>query len=164
LHPDDLQRLGQLNVIASMQPTHATSDMAMADSYWGPRRARYSYAWRTIKDSGALLVFGSDCPVERIEPILGIHAAVTRRRADGQPGPQGWYPEQKLTMQEAIHAFTMAAAMTSGQEARQGSITPGKVADLTVFTRDIFTIPPDELLEVGIAGTVVGGAFKHRVW
>ena len=163
LHPDDLHRLAQLNVIASMQPIHATSDMEMADRYWGGR-ARNSYAWRTVLNSGATLVFGSDAPVEPIEPLLGIHAAVTRRRPDGSPGANGWYPEQRLTMPETIHAFTRAAAITSGQEARQGSITPGKLADLTIFERDIFTVPPDELLDVGIAATVVGGEFKYRTW
>ena len=163
LHPDDLNRLAQLRVIASMQPIHATSDMVMADSYWG-KRARYSYAWRTMLDSGATLVFGSDAPVELIQPLPGIHAAVTRRRVDGAPGPEGWYPEQKLTMHEAIHAFTRAAAITCGQDARQGSIMPGKVGDLTIFDRDIFTISPDELPDVAIAGTIVDGAFRHRTW
>jgi predicted amidohydrolase YtcJ len=163
LHPDDLRRLGQLGIIASMQPTHATSDMDMADDYWGTR-AQYSYAWRTMLDSGATLVFGSDAPVERIDPLPGIHAAVTRRRANGDPGAGGWYPEQRLTIGETIHAFSTAAAITSGQEARLGTITPGKLADFTLFERDVFTIPADELLQVGIAGTVVGGAFKYRSW
>jgi predicted amidohydrolase YtcJ len=163
LHPDDLNRLGELNVIASMQPTHATSDLEMADAHWGDRTP-YSYAWRTMLNSGALVVFGSDAPIEKIDPLPGIHAAVTRRRADGSPGPEGWHPEQKLTMDETIYAFTMAAALTSGQEARQGSITPGKLADLTVYGRDIFTIPPDELLDVEIAGTMVNGQFKYRVF
>lgn len=163
LHPDDLGRLAKLNVIASMQPIHATSDMEMADSYWG-ERAQYSYAWRTLLDSGATLVFGTDAPVELIKPIPGIHAAVTRRRADGSPGVDGWYPEQRLSMAETIHAYTMAAAITSGQERTQGSITAGKLADLTVFDRDLFDIPPDELLEVNVAGTVVGGEFKYRTW
>lgn len=163
LHPQDLHRLAELNVIASMQPIHATSDMIMADTYWGDR-ARYSYAWRTALETGATLVFGSDAPVEPIEPLLGIYAAVSRRRPDGQPGPNGWYPEQKLTMHETIHAFTRAAALTSGQEARQGSLSPGKLADLTIFDRDIFAIPTDELLDVQIAGTMVGGRFKYRNW
>jgi predicted amidohydrolase YtcJ len=163
LHPDDLDRLAKLNVIASMQPIHATSDMEMADSYWG-ERARYSYAWRTMVDSGATLVFGTDAPVELIKPIPGIHAAVTRRRADGSPGPEGWYPEQKLTMAETIHAYSTAAAITSGQEATQGSITPGKFADLTIFDRDLFEIPADEVLDVTVAGTMVGGEFKYRTW
>jgi predicted amidohydrolase YtcJ len=163
LHPSDLARLAQLNVIASMQPTHATSDMEMADRYWG-ERTRYSYAWRTMLDTGALLVFGSDAPIEAIDPLPGLHAAVTRRRADGFPGPDGWHPEQRLTMPEAVRAFTLAAAETSGQTARQGSISPGKLADLTVFSRDIFTIPPDELLDVEIEGTMVNGRFRHRTF
>jgi predicted amidohydrolase YtcJ len=137
--------------------------MEMADAYWGDR-SRYSYAWRTLLRTGATLVFGSDAPVEPIAPLPGIHAAVTRRRADGKPGPDGWRAEQKLTMPETIHAFTQAAAITSGQESRQGSLAPGKLADLTVFERDIFTIPADELLDVRIAGTVVDGVFRHRTW
>ena len=88
LHPDDLNRLADLDIIASMQPIHATADMDMADRYWGDR-ARWSYAWRTMQDSGALVVFGSDAPVESIEPLQGIHAAVTRQRADGTPRHRG---------------------------------------------------------------------------
>ena len=163
LHPDDLNRLGELKIIASMQPTHATSDMEMAEAHWGDR-APYSYAWRAMLNSGALVVFGSDAPIEKIDPLPGIYAAVTRRRADGAPGPEGWHPEQKLTLDETIYAFTMAAALTSGQETRQGSITPGKLADLTVYGRDIFAIPPDELLDVEIAGTMVNGQFKYRTF
>jgi hypothetical protein len=163
IHPTDQHRLGQLGIIASMQPTHATSDMLMADAHWGGR-ARLSYAWRTMLDSGALVVFGSDAPIEKIDPLPGIHAAVTRQRADGSPGPEGWYPEQKLSMTETIYAFTTAAALTSGQEARQGSITPGKLADLTIYGRDPFTTPPDELLNITIDGTMVDGIFKHRTF
>jgi predicted amidohydrolase YtcJ len=161
LHPNDLNRLAELNVIASMQPIHATSDMDMADRYWG-RRARYSYAWRTMWDSGALVVFGSDAPVERIDPLPGLHAAVTRRRADGRPGPDGWYPEQRLQLWQAVYAFTTAAAITGGQSATRGMIAPGKLADLTVFDRDLFAIPADELLETRIAATIVGGDFRYR--
>ena len=163
IHPADQHRLAQLGVIASMQPIHATSDMETAVHHWGSR-TKNSYAWRIMLNSGATLVFGSDAPIEKIDPLLGIHAAVTRRRADGSPGPDGWHPEQKLTMTETMHAFTTAAAITSGQAARQGSITPGKLADFTIFGRDIFTIPPDELLDVEISGTVVGGTFRHRAF
>jgi predicted amidohydrolase YtcJ len=163
LHHSDLNRLAQLNLIASMQPIHATSDMEMASRYWGDR-TQYSYAWRTMLDSGATLVFGSDAPVEKIDPILGIHAAVSRRRANGFPGSDGWHPEQRLTISETIHAFTMAAAITSGTESQSGSITPGNLADLTIFDRDIFTIPHDELLETQIEATIVNGTFKHRTF
>ena len=161
LHPDDLNRLAKLDVIASMQPIHAISDMDMADRFWG-ERARLSYAWRAVWDSGARVVFGSDAPVERIDPLPGIHAAVTRRRADGRPGPDGWYPEQRLTLQETIHAFTAAAALTSGQEAWLGTIAPGKLADLTIYDRDLFAIPAEELLETKVVGTVVDGIFRYR--
>lgn len=163
LHPTDIERLAHLNIIASMQPIHATSDMDLANRYWG-ERARYSYAWRSLLDSGAILAFGSDAPVERIDPLPGIHAAVTRRRADGQPGPHGWYPEQRLAVGEAIHAFTMGAAITSGQEARFGSIAPGKMADFTILDRDIFTVKPDDILSVSVDGTVVGGVFRFSNW
>lgn len=163
LHPNDLHRLAELDIIASMQPLHATSDMYMADEYWG-ERARYAYAIRTVKDSGAPVVFGSDAPIEIIDPLPGIHAAVTRQRAAGEPGPEGWHPEQRLTINEAIHGFTAAAAYTSGQEKRLGSITAGKLADMTIFERDIFVMPSDELLEAGIAGTIVGGDFRFRTW
>jgi len=163
LHPNDLHRLAELDIIASMQPLHATSDMKMADANWGDR-ARYAYAIRTMLDSGAAVVFGSDAPIEKIDPLPGLHAAVTRRRADGQPGYQGWYPEQRLTIEEAVRGFTTAAAFTSGQEGRLGSITPGKLADLSIFDQDIFKMPADELLEAGVAGTIVGGTFRYRTW
>ena len=163
IHPEDIPRLAELNVTASMQPIHATSDMQIAEQHWG-ERAKYSYAWRTLKETGATLVFGSDAPIEAIEPLPGIHAAVTRQRVDGSPGPDGWYPAQRLTMSEAIHGFTLAAAITSGQEQHLGSIAPGKLADLTIFDQDIFAIPATELPQVKIAGTIIGGEFKYRTW
>lgn len=163
LHPDDRDRLAKLRVIASMQPTHATSDMTMADRYWGGR-AQYSYAWRTMLDSGAMLAFGSDAPIETIEPLPGLYAAVTRRRPDGYPDPDGWYPEQKLIMNEAVHAFTMGTAVAGNQETYLGSITIGKRADFTIFDRDIFHIPAAELLQTKIAATLVNGEFKYRTW
>ncbi|MCB8942441.1 MAG: amidohydrolase [Ardenticatenaceae bacterium] len=163
LHQTDLHRLAQLKVIASMQPIHVISDMETADRNWGDR-TQYSYAWRTMLDSGAVLAFGTDAPVEKIDTMPGIHAAVSRRHPHGYGGPDGWHPEQKLTMDETIHAFTMGPAITCGQEAKLGSITPGKLADLTIYERDIYAIPHDELLETKIAGTVVGGEFKYRTW
>ncbi len=161
LHPQDYARLGKLGVIASMQPTHATSDMLISDKYWGKRSAG-AYAWRTQLEAGAALAFGSDCPVEKIEPLMGIHAAVTRRRADGSPGPEGWYPEQRLTVEEAVRAFTWGAAYAGGREDRLGSITPGKLADLTVLDRDIFVIEPMEILETRVDATIIGGKFAWR--
>jgi len=161
LHPQDYARLGKLGVIASMQPIHATSDRLISDKYWGKRSAG-AYAWRTQLEAGAALAFGSDCPVEKIDPLMGIHAAVTRRRADGSPGPEGWYPEQRLTVEEAVRGFTWGAAFAGGMEDRLGSITPGKLADLTVLDRDIFEIEPMEILETRVDATIIGGEFAWR--
>jgi predicted amidohydrolase YtcJ len=163
VHPGDFKRFAELGVIASMQPIHATSDMEMADLYWGAR-AKYGYAWRTMLDIGAVLVFGSDAPVEPIEPLTSIFAAVTRQRPDGAPGSGGWYPEQRLTMAETINAYTMGPAFASGREDKMGSIGPGKLADLTIFDRDIFSIPHDELLDISVAGTMVDGRMLYRTW
>jgi predicted amidohydrolase YtcJ len=161
LHPDDFNRLGQLGIIASMQSIHATSDMLMADKYWGARSAG-AYAWRTLLNAGTRLVFGSDSPVESFNPFLGIHAAVTRRRADGSPSPDGWYPEQRLTVAEAVHGFTMGAAYASYEEARKGSLAPGKLADLIVLDRDIFSIDPMEIAETKVIATMIDGQFVWR--
>ncbi len=161
LHPDDFNRLGQLGIIASMQPIHATSDMLMADKYWGARSAG-AYAWRTQLNANARLAFGSDSPVESFNPFLGIHAAVTRRRTDGSPAPDGWYPEQRLTVAEAVHGFTLGAAYASYDETRKGSLAPGKLADLIVLDRDIFTIDPMEIAETKVLATMIDGQFVWR--
>ena len=160
LHPDDIHRFAQLEVIASVQPIHATQDMRIADRYWGAR-SRYAYAFRSLWDSGAKLAFGSDAPVETPDVIQGIHAAVTRMRADGSPGGEGWYPEERLTVAEAVWAYTVGAAYAGGAEDRQGSVTPGKFADLAVLSQDIFTIHPMAILETDVEATLFGGAF---VW
>jgi predicted amidohydrolase YtcJ len=160
LHPDDIPRFKRLGIIASMQPIHATSDMVMADRYWG-ERARYSYAWRSLLDSGAHLAFGSDCPVESLDPLMGIHAAVTRQRASGEP-EGGWYPQERLTVAEAVHAYTWGAAYASGEEGAKGSIAPGKLADLVVLSRDIFEIPPGEILEAEVLYTIFDGRVVYE--
>ncbi len=161
LHPDDYARLGQLNVVASMQPIHATSDMPMADRYWG-RRSAGAYAWRTQLDAGATLAFGSDAPVESLNPFLGLHAAVTRRRADGTPGPEGWHPEQRLTVEEALRAFTLGAAYAGYLEHRVGSLVVGKLADLIVVDRDPFTCDPMAIKDTRVLGTMIDGEWKLR--
>ncbi len=160
LHPDDIQRFAQLDIIASVQPIHATQDMLIADKYWG-ERSRYAYAFRSLWDSGAKLAFGSDAPVETPDVIEGIHAAVTRMRADGSPGGEGWYPEERLTVEEAVWAYTVGAAYAGGTESSQGSIAAGKFADLAVLSQDIFRIHPMAILETEVEATVVGGEF---VW
>ncbi len=161
LHPDDAARLAALGVIASMQPIHAISDMEMADHYWG-KRAGLSYAWRTQLAHGAALAFGSDAPVESPNPFWGLHAAVTRRRLDGTPGSEGWYPEQRLTVLEALQAFTTGAAYAAGMEDRLGKLAPGFLADLLVLDTDPFTCEPDELYAIHPIGTMVGGDWVRR--
>jgi predicted amidohydrolase YtcJ len=160
LHPDDVGRLGTLGVVASMQPIHATQDYEMADRYWGERCVT-SYAWRSLLEAGTLLAFGSDCPVEDLNPFLGIHAAVTRRRADGSPGPEGWYPEQRLTVEEALHAYTLGAAQAVGLKDRLGSLSHGKLADLVVLDQDIFTCEPMAIARTHVVATMIGGRFVY---
>jgi predicted amidohydrolase YtcJ len=156
LHPDDIPRLAELGVIASMQPIHATQDMLLADALWGGRSAG-AYAFRSLLDKGAVLAFGSDSPVEDLNVMIGIHAAVTRRRADGSPGPEGWYPEQRLSVTESVYAYTAGAAYASGEEDIKGTLSPGKLADLVVLSQDIFSIDPMEILETEVVATMVDG-------
>jgi predicted amidohydrolase YtcJ len=156
LHPDDVPRLARLDVIASMQPIHATSDMLMADKYWG-ERSSYAYALKSQLDLGAHVAFGSDAPVESPNPFWGIHAAVTRRRADGTPGPQGWHPEQRINVQQAIEGFTKGAAYAAYAENRQGCLMAGSLADLIVLDGDPFSCDPSELKDFQSSATMVNG-------
>ena len=160
IHPDDAARLAKLNVIASMQPIHATSDMLMADAFWG-ERSRLAYAWKTQLDYGARLAFGSDAPVESPDPFWGLHAAVTRRRADGSPSVEGWYPEQKLTMEQAWEGYTVGPAYAAGMENRLGRLAPNHLADLIVLEKDPFNCDPDELLPMESSATMVNGEWVY---
>lgn len=162
LHPDDVGRLAALGVVASMQPIHAVQDAPMADRYWGPARCALAYAWRSLLDAGTVLAFGSDCPVESPNPFLGIHAAVTRSRPDGYGGPEGWIPAQRITVEEAVRAYTWGAAWAVGLEDRLGTLTPGKWADLVVLDRDVFTTDPSLIPQTRVLGTMVGGQWTHR--
>ncbi|MDI7277695.1 MAG: amidohydrolase, partial [Anaerolineae bacterium] len=159
LAPADLPRLAQLGVIASMQPIHATSDWLMAEAYWGERSAG-AYAWRSLLRAGTRLAFGSDCPVETLDPLAGIHAAVTRERPDGSP-PGGWRAGERLTVHEAVHAYTRGAAYAAGEEGLKGSLTPGMVGDLVVLSEDIFRISPRDLLQTRVLATVCGGQLVY---
>jgi predicted amidohydrolase YtcJ len=161
LHPDDAGRLAELDVIASMQPIHATSDILMADRLWG-ERAALAYAWRSQLDHGAHLAFGSDAPVESPNPFLGLHAAVTRRRADGSPGPEGWYPAQRLSLEEALHAYTRGPAYAANAESRLGQLSPGYMADLIVLDQDPFSSEPEALLDMRPSATMIDGEWVWR--
>jgi predicted amidohydrolase YtcJ len=160
LHPDDSHRLSMHGIIGSVQPIHATSDMYMADQFWG-ERASNSYAYRTLLNKGTILAFGSDAPVESPNPFWGMHAAVTRCRADGEPGSDGWYPEQRLTLEEALHGFTIGAAYAGNIEDRAGMLAPNFLADLIVLEQDPFSINPHQLHAVQPAMTMVAGKW---VW
>jgi hypothetical protein len=154
--PQDLPRFGKLGVIAAMQPTHATSDMPWAQDRVGADRIKGAYAWRSILQSGGRLALGSDFPIESPNPLWGIYAAATRQDRDGQPSG-GWFPEQKLTVEEAVRGFALDAAYAQFAEASRGTIEVGKLADFTVLDGDIFNIPPQDILRTRVTHTVLGG-------
>lgn len=156
LAPEDIPRFAALGILPVVQPTHCTSDMPWAPARLGPRRTAGAYAWRSLIAAGSILPAGSDFPVERPDPLRGFYAAVTRQDEDGQP-PGGWAPDQVLTREEALAAFTLWAATAAFEEGRKGSITPGKLADMTVLSADIMTIPPAEILTTEVEMTILGG-------
>ncbi len=155
LDPRDIPRFAELGVIASMQPIHCTADMAMATRLWGMRCAT-SYAWRSLLDAGATLAFGSDAPVETLNPWAGVHAAVTRQTTDGMPAG-GWYPEQQLTVAEALAAYCSGPALAEAAAGRKGRLLPGMLADLVVLNGDPFQMPAAQLHTVHAELTIVGG-------
>jgi predicted amidohydrolase YtcJ len=160
IQPEDIADFSKHGIIASMQPIHATSDMLMADQYWGSRSA-YAYAWRSLLTNGARLAFGSDAPVESPNPFWGIHAAVTRRRQDGTPSPDGWYPEQRLSVEEAIQGYTSGAAYAAGMEEKLGMLAEGYLADLIILNTDPYTSKPDTLKNIYPLATMVAGEWVY---
>ena len=153
---EDIPRFKALDVIASMQPIHATSDMNMAEDRVGTERIKGAYAWRTFLDQGTVIAAGSDFPVEPANPFFGLHAAVTRQDHDNRPDG-GWHPEQAMTLQEAFRAFTLDAAYAGHQEQAVGTLTSGKWADFIVVDQDPFTIPPQDLWKVRVIESWLGG-------
>ena len=152
----DFERFAQLHVIASVQPYHAIDDGRFAESHIGHDRASRTYAFRTFLDHGVRLAFGTDWEVAPLDPLLTVYAAVTRATLDGK-NPNGWFPEQKLSVAEAIEAYTMGSAYAEFQEKEKGSITPGKLADMVLLSDDIFSIEPEKIREVRVLKTFVGG-------
>jgi predicted amidohydrolase YtcJ len=157
--PDDLPRLARLGIVASMQPIHATADRDIADRYWGIR-ARWSYAWRSLAATGAVLAFGSDAPVETPDPWRGVYAAVTRQREE-EPGVPSWYPQECLSLEQALRAYTTGPAYAAGTEAWQGRLTRGSVADFIVLDRDPYAGSSEDLLRVQVLATIVDGRVRY---
>lgn len=154
--PEDIPRFARLGVIASMQPTHATSDMPWAEDRVGPQRILGAYAWQRFLHSGARLALGSDFPVESVDPRLGLYAAVTRQDRDGQP-PGGWQPDQRLSAAEAVRGFTADAAWAGRDEKEVGQLAPGLRADFVILDEDPLAVPAAQLDELHIRSTWVDG-------
>jgi len=155
LRREDFVRFKKLNLIASMQPYHLASDMKMAEKGWG-ERCKWSYAWNELVKNGVHMTFGSDCPVETINPIRDLYVSITRQREDGYPDGS-WYPEHKLTLKRAIYSYTFEGAYTSGDEDIKGSIDVGKLADLVVLSENIFKISPKDILNIDVCYTILDG-------
>ncbi len=161
LLPADIPRFAKLHVIASMQPYHAIDDGRWAEKRIGHQRAKTTYAFRSLLDTGAVLAFGSDWPVAPMIPILGIYAAATRRTLDGKH-PGGWIPEQKITVEEAIRAYAWGSAYASFDDNIKGAIAPGKLADMVVLSSDILTIDPVEIQKAEVDMTIFDGKPIYR--
>ncbi len=162
LHPDDIVRFADGRIIASMQPVHATEDMLFVEDRIGYDRARQgSYAWRSIIDQGGIIAAGSDYWVSPYNPFYGLHAAVTRQDRENYP-PDGWFPEQRMTRQEALKAYTLWPAYLEFSEQDKGSIQEGKLADFLVIDRDYFLIPSRDIHKIQVLQTVLGGEIVYK--
>jgi predicted amidohydrolase YtcJ len=161
LRPQDIPRFARDKVIASMQPYHAIDDGRWAEKRIGKERAKTTYAFRSLLDAGATLAFGTDWTVAPLDPMLTIYAAVTRRTLDGK-NPNGWVPEQKISVEETVRAYTVGSAYAESQENEKGTITPGKLADLVILSRDIFKIDPKEIENVKVVMTILDGHIVYE--
>jgi len=161
IHPDDLGRFAAQQIIASMQPYHCIDDGRWAERVIGTERSRTTYAFRALMDSGATVAFGSDWFVAPASPLEGIYAAVTRRTLDGAH-PEGWVPEEKIPVEDALRAYTANAAYATFDEDRKGRIAPGMLADLVLLDRDITAVAPEAIRQVRVLQTVVGGRTSYR--
>jgi predicted amidohydrolase YtcJ len=161
LRAQDIPRFARDHVIASMQPYHAIDDGRWAEKRIGHERAKTTYAFRSLLDSGATLAFGTDWTVAPLNPLLTIYAAVTRRTLDGKH-PNGWIPEQRISVEEAVRAYTVGSAYAEFQEKEKGTITPGKRADVVILSRDIFKIDPTEIEKVKVVMTIMDGRVVYE--
>ena len=161
LHRQDLTRLAALGVIPSMQTSHQASDMYWAMNRLGWSRAQGAYAWRSLLNTGVVIPYGTDAPVEPVNPMKGFHAAITRQDADGWPAG-GWFPAERMTREEALDSMTIWAAYAGFMEGVAGSLSPGKYADFVVLDQDIMTVAPERILETNVVMTVLGGETVYQ--
>jgi hypothetical protein len=160
LTSSDIPRFNNPSIVACMQPAHISLDMDIADQHLGPRSTT-AYRLKSLRDAGAYLTFGSDSPVTTPDPLKGVFAAVTRKKIDTQPG-SSWHPEERLTVLDAIRAYTIDAARASGEETSKGSIEPGKLADLVVLSENIFEIADEDLCTVQVDMTIFDGEIVYE--
>jgi len=158
---DDIPRFAKLGVIASMQPTHCITDKRFAEKRIGLERCKGAYAWRRLLEAGARIAFGTDYSVEPLDPLEGLYASVTRKDRAGEPGP-GWFPDQKLTMEEAIKLYTLGSAYAEFMEDRKGMIKKGYLGDMVIYDKDLMKMPPEEIMKVLVDYTIVGGKVVYK--
>jgi predicted amidohydrolase YtcJ len=160
--PDDVKRFKELGVIASMQPTHCTTDLRFCEQRIGKERSKGAYIWKTLLDSGAKLAFGTDWSVEPLDPMRGLYSCVTRKNIEFDTPEGGWFPDQRLTMAEAIKHYTLGSAYASFEEDIKGSLEAGKLADMVVLSHNLFEIEPREILETRVLCTILGGKVVYK--
>ena len=161
LAPEDIKRFGELHVIASMQPSHETNDMRWAEKRLGPERSKGAYAWNSLQKAGATLAFGTDYPVEPVNPLRGLYACVSREAPEGGP-PGGWIPQEKLPLQDCISAYTTGSAYAEFMEGKKGELKIGEFADFVELSQDLTKIPPRDILKTEVLRTVVGGRTVYQ--
>ena len=159
--PADFPRFAELDIIASMQPSHETTDMRWAQDRLGAERSTGAYAWNTLQREGVRLAFGTDYPIESINPMRGLHACVTRALPDGTPAG-GWQPQEKISIEDCIHDYTYGSAYAQFEEARKGILAPGMFADMVALSQDVTRIPPADILKTQVEWTMTGGRFVYQ--
>jgi len=157
LHPDDVKRFAELGVIASMQPTHCTTDLVYCERRFGKERCRGAYIWKTLADAGTHLAFGTDWPVEPLDPMRGLYSSVSRQNIDSGDPPGGWFPDQRLSIREAVRSYTYGPAYASFEESIKGSLRVGNLADFVVLSENILEIEAPRILTTKVLYTIVGG-------
>jgi len=157
IKPDDIARFGRLGVIPSMQQTHQTTDMRFAEGRIGLERSKTAYPWRSLLNAGAVLAFGTDWSVEPLDPMRGVFSSTTRMNIQEMGPPEGWFPEQKLTLWESLYYYAWGSAFGEHMEQVKGSLAPGRLADMVVLDRNLFVVSPEEILETKVDYTIVGG-------